>query len=37
MSNFNKDNTEQLQAIKEARQPVIPAENWANKDLYHKD
>lgn len=25
------------QAIKEARQPVIPAENWANKELYHKD
>ncbi len=26
-----------VQAIKEARQPVIPAENWANKELYHKD
>lgn len=25
------------QAIKEARQPVIPAENWNNKELYHKD
>ena len=25
------------QAIKEARQPVIPAENWANKELYHED
>ena len=26
-----------VQAIKEARQPKIPAENWANKELYHKD
>ena len=26
-----------LQAIKEAKEPVIPAENWANKELYHKD
>lgn len=26
-----------VQAIKEARTPVIPAENWANKDLYYKD
>lgn len=26
-----------VQAIKEAREPVIPAENWANKELYHKD
>lgn len=25
------------QAIKEARQPVIPAENWNNKELYHED
>lgn len=25
------------QAVKEARQPTIPAENWANKKLYHKD
>ena len=25
------------QAVKEARQPTIPAENWANKELYHKD
>ena len=25
------------QAIKEARQPVIPAENWANQELIHKD
>lgn len=25
------------QAFKEARQPMIPAENWANKELYHKD
>lgn len=26
-----------VQAIKEACEPTIPAENWANKDLYHKD
>ena len=26
-----------IQAIKEAKQPTIPAENWANKELYHKD
>ena len=26
-----------VQAIKEACTPVIPAENWANKELYHKD
>ena len=26
-----------VQAIKEACEPVIPAENWANKELYHKD
>lgn len=26
-----------VQAINEARQPVIPAENWANKELYHED
>lgn len=25
------------QIIKEKCQPVIPAENWANKDLYYKD
>lgn len=25
------------QMFKEARQPVIPAENWANKELIHKD
>lgn len=25
------------QIIKEARQPTIPAENWANKELIHKD
>ena len=25
------------QAIKEACEPTIPAENWANKELYHKD
>lgn len=25
------------QAIKEACTPVIPAENWANKELYHQD
>ena len=26
-----------LQLIKEICTPVIPAENWANKELYHKD
>lgn len=26
-----------VQAIKEASQPTIPAENWANKELIHKD
>lgn len=26
-----------LQAIKEVKEPVIPEENWANKELYHKD
>jgi len=26
-----------VQAIKEACEPTIPAENWANKDLYYKD
>lgn len=26
-----------LQGIKEAFQPEIPAENWANKELYYKD
>lgn len=25
------------QVIKEAFEPTIPAENWANKELYHKD
>lgn len=25
------------QAIKEAFEPTIPVENWANKELYHKD
>lgn len=25
------------QAIKEKLEPTIPAENWANKELYHKD
>lgn len=25
------------QAIKEVCTPVIPAENWANEELYHKD
>lgn len=24
-------------AIKDAFEPTIPAENWANKDLYHQD
>jgi len=24
-------------AIKEAAEPEIPAENWANKELYHQD
>ena len=26
-----------VQAIKEHCEPVIPAENWANKELYHED
>lgn len=26
-----------IQLIKEAFEPEIPAENWANKELYHKD
>lgn len=26
-----------VQIFKEAHQPVIPAENWANKELYYKD
>ena len=26
-----------VQAIKEAFEPTIPAENWSNKELYHKD
>lgn len=25
------------QAIKEAKRPQIPAENWANKELYYQD
>lgn len=25
------------ESIKEAREPRIPAENWANKDLYYQD
>lgn len=25
------------QAIKESLEPTIPAENWANKELYHQD
>lgn len=25
------------QGIKEKLEPTIPAENWANKELYHKD
>ena len=26
-----------LGGIKEKFEPTIPAENWANKELYHKD
>lgn len=26
-----------VQAIKEHFEPTIPAENWVNKELYHKD
>lgn len=26
-----------IQGIKNAFEPTIPAENWANKELYHKD
>lgn len=26
-----------VEAVKEALEPEIPAENWANKDLYHED
>ena len=26
-----------VQGIKEAMTPIIPAENWANKDLIHQD
>ena len=26
-----------IEAIKEACEPTIPAENWANKELIHKD
>ena len=25
------------QGVKETLEPTIPAENWANKELYHKD
>jgi hypothetical protein len=26
-----------VQWIKEVAEPTIPAENWANKELYHQD
>lgn len=26
-----------VQGIKEKFEPVVPAENWANKELYHQD
>lgn len=26
-----------VQIIKEVSEPDIPAENWANKELYHED
>ncbi len=26
-----------FQGVKEKLEPTIPAENWANKELYHKD
>lgn len=26
-----------VQAIKESYTPAVPMENWANKELYHKD
>lgn len=26
-----------VQVVKEANQTVIPAENWANEELYHRD
>lgn len=26
-----------VQAVKEAFEPTIPAENWANRELYHED
>jgi len=26
-----------VQLVKETCTPTIPAENWANKELYHKD
>lgn len=26
-----------VQAFKESCEPEVPAENWANKELYHKD
>lgn len=29
--------TSGYQAIKEGLEPTIPAENWANKELYHQD
>ncbi len=29
--------TSGYQAIKEKFEPTIPAENWANKELYHQD
>lgn len=26
-----------VELIKEAKEPIIPAENWVNKELYYKD
>ena len=26
-----------VQLVKETHTPVVPAENWANKELYYKD
>lgn len=26
-----------IQAVKECREPTVPFENWANKELYHED
>lgn len=26
-----------IQAIKDAFEPTVPAENWANKELYRRD